>query len=171
MIILSTYASSFQNQIQTKQSIVFVVALVERLSFASTVKKTKLVFAGSALMFVEIWGTIACFSRVQMFCWVLLVCRIWFVQPWSFHWPTIVWHSWASSTDVCFIFTVLKLQSYICDSFPFRCSFYRNKYSILDANDNEHLRIVSPFCIFQGVFCCCCENKFTVTMIEEENPR
>ncbi|CAF3756680.1 unnamed protein product [Rotaria sordida] len=41
-------------------------------------------------------------------------------------------------------------------------SFWRGHLSLTDAGGNEHLRVIGPCCICQGVFCCCCENKFTI---------
>jgi hypothetical protein len=45
-----------------------------------------------------------------------------------------------------------------------RQSFWRGHLSLKDAAGNEHLRVVGPCCICQGVCCCCCENKFTVNL-------
>jgi hypothetical protein len=40
--------------------------------------------------------------------------------------------------------------------------------SLKDAAGREHLRVTKPWCVCQGEFCCCCENKFKVNTQEEK---
>ena len=49
----------------------------------------------------------------------------------------------------------------------FRNSRFRTHMSLKDASETECLHIIGPYCICQGIFCCCCENKFKVDMIKD----
>ncbi|CAF3268925.1 unnamed protein product [Rotaria sp. Silwood2] len=49
-----------------------------------------------------------------------------------------------------------------------RQTLWRGHLSMRDAGGKEHLRVIGPCCICQGVFCCCCENKFTIYAAEDE---
>ncbi|CAF1145091.1 unnamed protein product [Didymodactylos carnosus] len=43
-----------------------------------------------------------------------------------------------------------------------KCSFCRPHFDLKDATGNKILSIIGPYCVCDGPYCCCCENKFTL---------
>lgn len=48
------------------------------------------------------------------------------------------------------------------------CTISRPQYGVKDASDNLVMVVRAPFCICDGPYACCCENKFTIYGTDRE---